>query len=200
MDDELTWDICGRIKAEGKLENCVKEGRGRMKMGGEKQCLKPRATLEFTSNGKEKKRFTHKQVNAHTHTHYTCLMLRSVCMLGHTDWVLQVLFTHACMACHYAMKKALMGWFQRALPALSASKSALRSLCNFPSLSSAQVILWWAIVPFSPSFPLILNPAACLSFTPHFVSVLDNSLATLKLCCINNNCWLNKQKNKTRSW
>lgn len=37
-------------------------------MGGEKQCLKPRAMLEFTSNGKEKKRFTHKQVNAHTHT------------------------------------------------------------------------------------------------------------------------------------
>lgn len=68
VDDELTWDICGRIKAEGKLENCVKEGRGRMKMGGEKQCLKPRATLEFTSNGKEKKRFTHKQVNAHTHS------------------------------------------------------------------------------------------------------------------------------------
>lgn len=142
----------------------------------------------------KKKSALHINKYMHTHTHYTCLMLRSVCMLGHTDWVLQVLFTHACMARHYAMKKALMGWFQRALPALSASKSALRSLCNFPSLSSAQVILWWAIVPFSPSFSLIRNPAACLSFPAHFVSVLDNSLATLKLCCINNNCWLNKQK------
>lgn len=59
--------------------------------------------FEFTSIDKERKQFTHQQ--AHTHRNYTCLMLRSVFMLGHADWVLQVLFTLACMAQHYAMNK-----------------------------------------------------------------------------------------------
>lgn len=93
------------------------------------------------------------------------------------DWVLQVLFTRVCTARQYGTK--IKGWwgqgrelrgggpwwagFKEPHPLFQHQKSALRSLCNFPSpsLGSGWVLLWWAIVSFS-----VISPAAGLLIRP----------------------------------
>lgn len=151
LGDNVTWGYTRRIVEFLKEKvnwssNQVKEGRGE----------KNREVRARTG-----KIYSSKHIYAYTHTYrrYTCLMSRSVCMLGHTEWVLQVLFAHVCMVGQYGMKKALMGWFQRALPALSASKRALTSLCNFPSLFSARVWFYYDEQKVSVS---VISPAAHL--------------------------------------
>lgn len=186
--DVFKHEMTGEVESEELLRHCdpvcVREvmvvlngGEVKLKAGdGEQQETKVRkieawarreSTTHCWSLG-DREKGVHASTSAHTHKHHTCVIARTVCMLGHADWVLQVLFTHACIAPHYAMKKALMGCFKEPYLLFQHQKVHLEASVIFYLFPQ----LWPGYIMLSHSLSLILSPAASLSSSPLLSSPL----------------------------
>lgn len=142
--DSLTWNVWGEVMMPLKTSS-------NWERGGERKQRKEKHII-WVYFYWDRNHFTSQQ--AHTHWHYpSCQRLRSVCMLGHVDWVLQVLFTHACMVRRYSRKKKHW-WAGFKEPCLLFQHQKVHlgaSIIFMPYLGSGWVILWGAIVSLTLS-------------------------------------------------
>lgn len=141
----------------------------------------------------EWRQFTLQQSYAHTYRYYTCLMMMSVCMLGHGDWVLLVLFTHACTVQQHAMKKHWWSGFKEPWLLFQHQKVHLRASVIFHPFPQLRLGYIMMSNSFSVSHPRSIHQSFILTSPlqpPQSISVLAVSRSTPMLCCIYNKPWL----------
>lgn len=103
-------------------------------------------------------------------------MMTTVCMLGHGDWVLLVLFTHDCMVQQYAMKKHWWSGFKEPWLLFQHQKVHLRASVIFHPFPQLRLGYIMMSNSFSVSHPLSSHQSFILTSPlqpPQSISVLS---------------------------